>query len=111
VPGGDRYWHGGGMPFEQVTVEPGGTTIVVLFLGGGGLLLLKLQPPNASGSTKRIRRVARMCDVSLRMNAPHEADVRGASVTSPRMVRHTEDMFSDSYQPGLTTWAGGTARL
>ena len=37
----------------------GGTTIVVLFLGGGGLLLLKLQPPNAIGSNKRIRRV--MC--------------------------------------------------
>jgi hypothetical protein len=54
------YWHGGGVPLEQTTADPGGTTIVVLFLGGGGSLLLKLQPPNASGSTKAIRQVMRM---------------------------------------------------
>jgi len=48
------------VPLEQTTADPGGTTIVVLFFGGGGLLLLKLQPPNAIGSTKRIRRVTRM---------------------------------------------------
>jgi hypothetical protein len=103
VPGGGRYWHGGGVPFEQVTVEPGGTMIVVLFLGAGGLLLLKLQPPNASGSTKRIRRVARMCDVSLRMNAPHE---NGLGHLAEDGAAHRRHVFRQ-----LSTWAGGTARL
>jgi hypothetical protein len=59
------YRQGGGWPFEQTTVEPGGTTIVVLFFGAGGSLLLKLrQPPSPrgspSGSTSSIRRNTRM---------------------------------------------------
>ena len=55
------YSHGGLAPFEQTTVEPGGTTIVVLFEGGRGLLLLKLRkPPRASGISMKIRRLTRM---------------------------------------------------
>jgi len=45
---------------------------VVLFFGGGGLLLLKLQPTNAIGSNKRIRRPTRMRDVSLSIATPGE---------------------------------------
>jgi hypothetical protein len=43
------------MPFEQTTVEPGGTTMVVSFAGGRGLLLKLMQPPSMSGSSTKIR--------------------------------------------------------
>jgi hypothetical protein len=55
-----RHQQGGACPFEQVTVEPGGTTTVVL-RGGDGSLLLKLrQPPSESSNNTRSRRVTRM---------------------------------------------------
>jgi hypothetical protein len=43
-----RYQQGGICPFEQLTVDPGGTTIVVFF-GGGGLSWKLRQPPRLSG--------------------------------------------------------------
>jgi hypothetical protein len=58
--GFDAYWHGGGAPFEQVTVEPGGTTIVCC--GGGELEKLK-QPLRLSGSSNKTS--ARRIEASL----------------------------------------------
>lgn len=55
-----RHQQGGACPFEQVTVDPGGTTTVVL-RGGGGSLLLKLrQPPSESSGNTKSRRVTRI---------------------------------------------------
>ena len=59
----ERHQQGGAVPLGHAGAGAGVTMVVCD--GGGGLLLLKLQPTNAIGSNKRIRRLTCMCDVSL----------------------------------------------